>query len=87
VLAGAGRYHDAPAKVAAAELDDRARAAFDVDFHEARLASADRQRGSEREIRRALERSLRRLADLTPEATERFALVDRANRARPVTLL
>ena len=40
----------------------------------------------ERPLRLALERSLRDLARLTPDAAERVALVDRANDARPRTL-
>ncbi|MDT7578930.1 MAG: serine/threonine-protein kinase PknG, partial [Pseudonocardiales bacterium] len=40
----------------------------------------------ERPLRLALEQSLRDLARLTPDATERVELVDRANDARPRTL-
>jgi serine/threonine-protein kinase PknG len=40
----------------------------------------------ERPLRLALERSLRDLARLTPDAAERVALIDRANDTHPRTL-
>lgn len=88
---------DAIGDVGGVAMDPRQRLAFDIGVYDRALrhvvnnGDASRIRIGEvpatsLALRTALERSYRELAELTPEASERFALVDRANAVRPWSL-
>jgi len=94
------RYPEATSRLDQVELDRVRRAQLDIELYEAALealtsgavaASGAVRIGEgllqERALRLGLERSFRRLARLTPDSSERCRLVDRANHARPVTVL
>lgn len=88
---------DAIDDVGGVTLDPRQRLAFDIGVYDKALRHVITH-GNPSQIRigdvpatsmalrAALERAYRDLADLTPEPTERFALVDRANAVRPWSL-
>lgn len=88
---------DAIGDVGGVTLDPRQRLAFDIGVYDRALrhvvTNGDAARirigdvpATSLALRSALERSYRELAELTPESSERFALVDRANAVRPWSL-
>lgn len=90
LLIAAGQYPEAVARLERLEVDARRRAELEVALAESALgAGADHGARSteERRLRFDLEKALRALARLTPDAVERSQLVDRANQVRPLTLL
>jgi serine/threonine-protein kinase PknG len=102
MLVAAGRYHEAAEHLAAAtELDQSRRTQVEAELFEAALRSLTDGRPppapspallagrpfTEKGLRLGLEDAIRRQARLAHDPAERIALVDRANEARPVTLL
>jgi serine/threonine-protein kinase PknG len=102
MLIRAGRFQEAAQQMAAvADLDQRRRVEVETELYEAALRSvtagtaspngASRTLGdrpfNERGLRLGLEDALRRRARLATDPAERIALVDRANRERPLTVL
>lgn len=88
---------DAIGDVGGVTMDPRQRLAFDIGVYDRALrhvvTNGDAARiriggvpATSLALRTALERSYRELAELTPESSERFALVDRANAVRPWSL-
>ncbi|HET6950281.1 MAG TPA: tetratricopeptide repeat protein [Acidimicrobiales bacterium] len=96
-LFAAGRYDEASARLATLDVDERLRVEITIElvtraFDDARSGpppgrSFNGRPLTERTARGELERSLRRLAELTPDDQQRYALVDQANTVRPVTVL
>jgi serine/threonine-protein kinase PknG len=102
MLIRAGRFQEAAEQMAAvADLDQRRRVEVETELYEAALRAvtagtpspngATRTLGdrpfNERGLRLGLEDALRRRARLASDPAERIALVDRANRERPLTVL
>ncbi len=102
MLIQAGRFQEAAEQMAAvADLDERRRVEVETELFEAALrsvaAGAPSPAGgnrslanrpfNERGLRLGLEDALRRQARLAADPAERMALVDRANRERPLTVL
>jgi serine/threonine-protein kinase PknG len=102
MLIGAGRFPEAAEHLSAAtDLDQRRRVEVETELFEAALRAvtagtpsptgANRSLGdrpfNERGLRLGLEDAFRRRARLTADPAERIALVDRANRERPLTVL
>ncbi|HEX8003042.1 MAG TPA: tetratricopeptide repeat protein [Mycobacteriales bacterium] len=85
-LVATQRFADAAARIEALGLDQAGRARLEIALYEAALASGTSWR-PERDVRASLERALRSLADVTADDAERYRLVDRANRVRPVSLV
>ncbi len=99
-LVAAGHFADAAGRLEALPVDPRHQAELEADLFESALAAlaagaltpaeGDRIGGrplDERGLRRGAEDALRRLARLTPDPARRTAIVDRANRVRPRTIL
>jgi serine/threonine-protein kinase PknG len=99
-LVAAGHFVDASGRLAALPVDSRRQAELEATLFESALAAlsagalvpsrGDRLGGrelDERGLRLGAEEALRRLARLTPDDDQRTALVDRANRIRPLTVL
>jgi serine/threonine-protein kinase PknG len=99
-LVAAGHFLDASGRLGALPVDPRRRAEMEVELYESALAalaagalvptSGDRLGGhklDERGLRQGAEDALRRMARLTPDHAQRTAIVDRANRVRPLTVL
>ncbi len=99
-LVAAGHFVDASGRLGALPVDPRRRAEMEVELFESALAAlaagrlaptqGDRLAGrrmDERGLRRGAEEALRRMARLTPDDAQRTAIVDRANRIRPLTVL
>ncbi len=100
MLIRAGRFQEAAEQLSAVgDLDQRRRVEVEVELYEAALRSVTGASSpgagatlgdrtfDERGMRLGLEDSLRRRARLSSDAAERIALVDRANRERPLTVL
>ncbi len=97
ILFGAGRYSAASALLARLDIDERLRAELNVEMASQALdvvrqplphgGQLNGQPFTPRTVRSELERSLRRLAELTDDDEQRCQLVDRANRVRPLTVL
>jgi len=99
-LVAAGHFVDASGRLAALPVDSRRQAELEATLFESALAAlsagalvpsrGDRLGGrelDERGLRLGAEEALRRLARLTPDDDQRTAIVDRANRIRPLTVL
>jgi serine/threonine-protein kinase PknG len=91
LLIAAGRYPEAATRLQHLQVDAYRRAELEVALAEAALGDGRQRHGhgasEERRGRADLEKALRALARLTPDAAKRSHLVDRANGVRPLTLL
>jgi serine/threonine-protein kinase PknG len=101
MLIGAGQFQEASDQLAAiADLEQHRRVQVEAELYEAALksvtngtaaAAGSRSLGgrpfTERSLRLGLEQALRRQARLAADPAERIALIDRANRERPLTVL
>jgi serine/threonine-protein kinase PknG len=100
MLIKAGQFHQAAERLGAtAEVDEQHRLEVEAELFEGALHAVaagrapqggpalDGQPFSERGLRLGLEDALRRRARLSSDPAERIALVDRANRERPLTVL
>jgi serine/threonine-protein kinase PknG len=93
MLSAAGQFQQAAEQLAAiTDLDVRRRYEIEAELYEAALRSGKPQSVNgkpldERGLRLRLEKALRHQARLASDPAERIALVDRANRERPLTLL
>jgi serine/threonine-protein kinase PknG len=96
-LFGAGQYDEAATLLARLEVDDHLRAEIGVQMvsqafdaarrHPTPGAQLNGRPLTERTARTAMDKALRQLAELTPDDDHRYALVDQANKVRPLTLL
>jgi serine/threonine-protein kinase PknG len=99
-LVAAGHFVDASTRLDALPIDRRRHAELEADLFESALEAVAAgalppDRGArvggrevdERSLRLGAEDALRRLARLTSDPAERMAIVDRANRVRPLTVL
>ena len=92
MLSGAGQFQEASDHLAAiGDLDVRRRSEIEAELYEGALrggkATLNGKALDDRALRLGLEKALRQQARLASDEAERFALVDRANRERPLTLL
>jgi serine/threonine-protein kinase PknG len=97
ILSGAGRYDDASDLLTRLDVDEHLKAEMRVEMISQALGAFRTQNYpggqlngqplTERLVRSELERSLRRLAELTDDVVRRCELVDEANRVRPFSLL
>ncbi|MDQ4068437.1 MAG: serine/threonine protein kinase, partial [Actinomycetota bacterium] len=90
LLIAAGKYPEAAVRLERLEVDAYRRAELEVALAEAAVGALGERGGrsaEERRLRSDLDKALRALARLTPDAVERSRLVDRANHIRPLTLL
>jgi serine/threonine-protein kinase PknG len=98
MLSGAGMFQEAAEHLAAlTDLDVRRRYEIEAELYEGALRSVagggtashtlNGKALDERGLRLGLENALRRQARLASDPAERIALVDRANRERPLTVL
>jgi serine/threonine-protein kinase PknG len=93
----AGRYDQASALLAQLDVDEHLRAEMNVEMvaraldvihhHPPPGGQLNGRPFTERTVRLEMDRSLRRLAELTDDDERRHQLVDEANRVRPLTVL